>query len=350
MVNGTKTSSTAFLLLISTCSLWQGCDANHLEPVTLSGSTMGTTYSVRLDLRHASVDLQNLKRDIGAVVDRIDRQMSTYQEDSEVSRFNRAAADDWFLISEETAYVIAAALDVGQQTGGALDITVGPLVRLWCFGPRASGEKAPPAEAGIAGVLEHVGFAKLQLRRQPPAVRKEVPLLEIDLSSVAKGYAVDQIAELLENRGIQNFLVEIGGELRARGKRPDGDDWRVGIERPDAHRRLAQTVIPLVDGALATSGDYRNFFEHAGQRFSHLLDPSTGRPVEHSLVSVSVVAPTCLEADALATALLVLGPERGYDWAVSHGLAALFLSLGADGSVKARASPSWPTALTDVAR
>ena len=329
-------------------SLLLFASAVRAEPLTLRGATMGTTYHIKLVSAPEMVDVTRLHADVEEVLAEIDRQMSTYRPDSELSRFNRAAAGEWFPVSAATAKVVAAAREISEKTAGALDVTVGPLVRLWHFGPpddTAQSERSnfePPADALLNAAREHVGYRKLEVRTDSPALRKKIDELDVDLSSIAPGFAIDRLAGLLADRGIDDFMVEIGGEVRAAGRRPDGAPWRVAIERPIAGRRELQTAIRLVDAAIATAGDYQKFFEYAGRRYSHIIDPATGRPVGHSLSSVTVVADSCLAADGWDTPLLVLGPERGYECAERHGVAALFISHDGGGE-SVRATSAWQT-------
>jgi len=314
------------------------------ERLMFGGPTMGTTYHVRLVAESADVDVSGLQADIEALLAEIDRQMSTYRDDSELSRFNRAPADRWFAVSAATAKVVAAAQEISRKTDGALDVTVGPLLQLWHFGPDAATNVAAKADLPTDEMLKaartHVGYEKLEVRLNPPALRKLTDRLEVDLSSIAPGYAVDRMAAILAEPGIDNFMVEIGGEVRTAGRRSDGKPWRVAIERPLVERREMQMALPLVDAAISTAGDYRKFFEHAGRRYSHIINPATGRPVEHSLASVTVVADTCIEADGWDTPLLVLGPERGFQCAKENGIAALFISRDKPREA-ARATPAW---------
>jgi thiamine biosynthesis lipoprotein len=316
------------------------------EPLVIRGATMGTTYQIKIAADPATVDLQRLHADVKTVLAEIDRQMSSWRPDSEVSRFNRAAAGEWFAVSAATAEVAAAAEEISGKTGGALDITVGPLVRLWHFGPDAAGKKGakrafvPPTEEAIAAARKLVGYQRLEVRTSPPALRKEIDGLEIDLSSIASGFAIDRLAALIEKRGLENFLVEIGGEVRAVGKRAAGKPWQVAVERPIAGQREMQVALPLVAAAIATAGDYQKFFEYDGKRYSHIIDPATGRPVEHRLASVSVVAESCLAADGWDTPLLVLGPERGFACAEKHDIAALFIVHGDQGD-EVRTTAAW---------
>jgi len=312
----------------------------NARPITFSGATMGTTYTVSIDALPADVSLSSLSRDVDAILDRIEGRMSTYDPASELSRFNADETTDWVAMSGETVEVVDAAITVSELTDGGFDITVGPLVELWGFG--ASGRPpAIPSDDAIATTLERVGYRKVRTRRAPPALRKSRGDVEIDLSAIAKGYAVDQVADHLESASVSDFLVEIGGEMRARGRNPHGSPWRVGIERPDPGPRSVHRVLLLQDAALATSGDYRNFFEAEGRWFSHTIDPRTGRPVTHELASVSVVDVTSMRADALATGLTVMGPAAGRALAQREGLAVLFILRAGPGFRE-----EWTPALT----
>lgn len=317
------------------------------ETVNFRGATMGTTYHIKAVQVDASVDREKLHAEIERILAEVDRQMSTYRPDSELSRFNRAAAGEWFDVSPATAKVVAAAQEISEKTAGALDVTVGPLVRLWHHGPKDAGDAgaaerpfSPPSDEEIADVRKVVGYEKLTVRKNPPALRKCVDGLEVDLSSIASGYTIDRLAELLAARGIDDFMVEIGGEIRASGRREDGMPWRVAVERPAAGPRELFVALPLRDAAIATAGDYRKFFEFEGRRYSHVIDPATGRPVEHQLASVTVVAETCMAADGWDTPLLVMGVERGAECAEKHKIAALFL-WSEGGEVKSRTTAAW---------
>jgi thiamine biosynthesis lipoprotein len=319
--------------------------ATHAETLTFGGPTMGTTYHVRFAASKSSpIDAQALQREVESLLAEIDRQMSTYRDDSELSRFNRASAGEWFAVSPATAEVVAAAQEISRKTRGPLDITVGPLVRLWNFGPKktsmARSNFEPPSEAAIQSARKLVGYEKLEARIDPPALRKLTEGLEVDLSSIAPGYAVDQIGAMLSEQGITEYIVEIGGEIRAAGRRDDGKPWRVAIERPLLKRREMYAAVALEDAAISTAGDYRKFFEHDGKRYSHIIDPGTGRPVEHTLASVTVAADTCLEADGWDTALLVMGQDRGFDYAEKNGIAALFIVRG-ETDQAARTTVAW---------
>lgn len=320
------------LRLAALLALFLGLVAFRMWPrapvvTQLSGKTMGTTWAVKVvGLPCAPQDAQ---RAVAAALDGVDQAMSTWKPDSELSRLNRHEGPAPFPLSKATREVLELSLEVSQRSGGAFDVTVGPLVDAWGFGP--PGEREPPTEDAIAALREVVGSRHLELSEA--GVTKAQPRVRVDLSAVAKGYGVDRAAAALEALGARRYLVEVGGELRARGLNAEGAPWQVGVERPDPGARAVQRVVPLIDAALATSGDYRNFFERGGRRFSHTIDPRTGRPIEHALASVSVVADTCARADAWATALNVLGPDEGLALARRERLSAWFVSRQADGGL-----------------
>jgi thiamine biosynthesis lipoprotein len=292
---------------------------------------MGTTWHVTY------VDSGHLVREgeilagIEARLEEVNASMSTYREDSEISRLNTAPLDTWVDVSLPFYTVLSTALEVGRSSGGAYDVTVGPLVNLWGFGPQSGPDKVPDP-ALIATLLQQVGQEKLRLDREGLRVKKLADL-SLDFSSLAKGYAVDQVALWLEEQGITRYLVEVGGEMRAAGLSGRGDPWRIAIEQPEIDAHGVAAALELSDMAIATSGDYRNYFELAGQRYSHSIDPRTGFPVAHELVSVTVVHASAMVADAWATALIVLGPQRADEVAELHGLAVYFIQRDAGGYV-----------------
>lgn len=311
--------------------------------VAFSGPTMGTRYTVSLALDPQSPeeppDLAKIKLQVNNRLAEINRLMSTYDPNSELSRFNRYDGDDWFSVSPETAQVVSAALEIAARSSGAFDPTVGPVVNLWGFGPQKDLVE-PPSDAAIADALENVGYQNVTVQMDPPALKKSLPSVYLDLSGIAKGYASDSVSELLKELGFANSMVEIGGEVRTRGRKKDKRPWRIGIEQPDERSRRVHAAVRLVDAGMATSGDYRNFFEYQGVRYSHTVDPTTGRPVTHNAASASIVAATAMEADALATAVLVMGDERGYDWCREQGLAAMLLVRDGDEIVE-RTTPEF---------
>ncbi|QDU40403.1 Thiamine biosynthesis lipoprotein ApbE precursor [Maioricimonas rarisocia] len=324
---------SVLIVLFAVCGLpWAPAAARAAgsdELVSLSGETMGTTWHVKVTSPADGPDSDTLLAGIGETLERVNDQMSTWREDSELSRFNRHETDTWFEVSAETATVVAAALELSERTGGAFDPTVGPLVRLWNFGPNP-GEREIPDEETIATARQRVGYEQIEVRLVPPALRKSQPSVELDLSAIAKGFGVDEVAAWVKQAGASGAMVEIGGEVRTFGTKPDGTDWKIGIEQPTVGRRAVGRVVALKGKSLATSGDYRNFFVADGERFSHTIDPRTGRPVTHELASVSVVSDDCMRADGWATALMVLGPEAGMALAEEQGLAASFLIRSED--------------------
>lgn len=311
------------LLLLLACLLAVACSR---PPVVhdLQGQTMGTYWKVRVGELPPNLTLPALREEVEAVLEAVNAEMSTYREDALITRFNRAAPGEAVDLPSGFARVVAAALALADDTGGAYDPTVGPLVNLWGFGP--DGQRAaPPTAEEIAAARERVGWERLDF--DPVTGRLVQPGgVYLDLSSIAKGDAVDRIVELLRVRGVRSALVDIGGDMRALGARPDGTPWRIAVERPVPGARDIHSLIALpADQAVATSGSYRNFFESGGRVFSHTIDPRTAEPVAHRLVSVTVVADDCLQADAVATALSVLGPEEGIVFARERGLAVLLL-------------------------
>ncbi|NCF15794.1 MAG: FAD:protein FMN transferase ApbE [Gammaproteobacteria bacterium] len=309
------------LLLLLALALGACGDNRSLE---LTGQAMGTTFNVVLVEPPESIATDELETELIAVLQSVDQLASTWRDDSELTAFNLDLSIDWIPVSKDFCALLESALEVSTMTGGAFDLTIGPLTNLWGFGP--DGQiTGPPSDDEIAAAKHRVGFDLLEADCAERLVRKDVPDLYVDLSGWAKGYAVDQLAELLDARGIENYLVEIGGELRVRGKNRDNDKWAIGIEAPSTSARVPHAILRVTDNSVATSGDYRNYFEHDGQRFSHTIDARTGRPVTHNLAAVTVVNPSTAYADAMATALLVLGPEDGPQLARELGIAGYFL-------------------------
>ncbi len=312
-----------------------GCGAGARDAMTrLSGPTMGTGYRISLPQRLTADETETVRASVEAALGRVDALMSTYRSDSELSAFNAAGAKEWLDVAPDTAAVMAEALGTGSLSGGAFDVTVGPLVDLWGFGP--GDRQGVPSDEAIADAAALSGQNALRFLPKR-GIAKDRDGLRVDLSGIAKGHAVDLVAERLEAAGFDSYLIDVGGELKARGRKADGAIWRVGIERPVPGEHQVQRVVTLEGGAIATSGDYRNFFERGGRRYSHTIDPRTGRPVEHTLASVSVIADSAMTADSLSTALMVMGPEEGLALAESLELPALFL-LRSDGNIVERAT------------
>ena len=313
------------------------CGGGRPGEVVLQGGTMGTHYSVKM--LHDGTGVESLQEEVESVLDGIEDEMSTYRPESEISRFNAQVSTDWYGVSRDFCGNVEQALEISALTGGAFDITVGPIVNLWGFGPGDIVE-SPPSDEAIEALLAVVGYEHLHADCDRPALRKDLGNLMLDMSAFGKGLAVDRVAALLDDRGIDNYLVEIGGELRLRGHNRSGEAWAIGIELPLDDERRPHTILHLTDAAMATSGDYRNFFVSGGQRYSHLIDTRTGRPVRHALASVTVVDAAGYRADALATALLVMGPDDGMQLALRENLPVLFL-VRRDGGFDEFTSPAF---------
>ncbi|MEM6987594.1 MAG: FAD:protein FMN transferase [Pseudomonadota bacterium] len=312
-----------FALAFFMAAVLVACGPPRDEPMRLAGQTMGTTWSLVLS-QSAGQDQARLQSAIERELVAVNDLASTWQADSELSRFNADDSGDWIAVSPALHGLFNQARDINSASEGAFDATVGPLVNLWGFGPDKTPERVPDDDE-IAAAKARSGPDVWQLKATPPSARKSDPGVYVDLSALAKGYGVDRIGALLKKRGASNFLVEIGGELLASGVSPRGDAWKIGIEKPQASDRGVHVAVSLKDGGLATSGDYRNFFERDGVRYSHTIDPRDGKPITHRLASVSVYAADSATADAWATALMVLGEEKGFEVAEQRELAAYFL-------------------------
>ena len=314
------------------------------------GTTMGTTYVVKLSVAPMpEPEHRRVAEAIERRLERVEALMSTYRPDSEISRFNRWRNDQPFEVSRETLEVVRLAQQVSASTEGAFDITVAPLVAAWGFGVHAS-DNGRPTRNELHSLQERVGYRLLDLGSGDRTLRKQHPELTLDLSAIAKGYGVDEVAEELESRGYSDYLVEVGGEVRTRGKNSLGLPWSVGIERPSKSDRVVGTAVQLGNRALATSGNYRNFHERFGRTVSHTIDPRTGRPVDHSVASVSVIHARAVMADALATAFHVLGDEEGYELALREGLAVRFVSGDGSGGCAERVTPAFQALVRPGAR
>jgi len=310
------------ILMIASCS------DKPLAVAHLQGQTMGTTYNVKYVLAEGEKEVEGLQEEIDAELVNINKLMSTYDTTSELSRFNQYRYSDNFEVSKETLTVVNEALRLARLSDGVLDVTVGPLVNLWGFGPNKRPEKVP-TQADIDAVRDYVGYEKLSTT--PTGLMKANPMLYVDLSTIAKGYGVDEVAAILDAHNLQHYLVEIGGEMRVKGERGDGSEWLIAIEKPVTTERAVQKVVSIGTNAIATSGDYRNYYEEDGKRYSHLIDPNTGSPITHDLVSVTVVNPSSMIADGLATAFNVMGWQRAIDLAEQEQLAVFLIRRTADG-------------------
>ncbi|AOM40948.1 FAD:protein FMN transferase [Xenorhabdus hominickii] len=285
------------------------------EQQNLNGQTMGTYYSVKYVADSSASSPENLQKEIDRRLEEVNDQMSTYRPNSELSRFNQSReVNKPFPVSAATAKVVKEAIRINQLTEGALDVTVGPLVNLWGFGPEGRVTKAPTDEE-LAIRRAWTGIGNLSVAGNN--LVKSIPELYVDLSSIAKGYGVDVVTEYLESQNIKNYMVDIGGEVRTLGQNGKGSPWRIAIEKPSdsGMTQSAQEIIEPGNMSIATSGDYRNYFEQNGVRYSHTIDPKTSRPIMHNLVSITVIASTCMSADGFSTGLDVLGPEKGMELA-----------------------------------
>lgn len=298
--------------------MFQACHRH--EESLIGGNTMGTTWSLRSE--QTTTETQHLVQNH---LDRRETVLSHWKPDSAVSRFNDSHSTDWQPVPRELIQVVNLARDIASKTEGALDITLAPLIDLWGFG--ASGpSRSIPSGTQITEAQTRCGWSHLQVRLDPPALKKDLPNLRINVASITEGFVIDELIALLKQRGLSDFLLEVGGEVAAIGHAPDGKPWRVGIQTPEATPGDAMQTIPLKDLCIATSGNYRQRFEKDGQSFSHLIDPRTGHPVAHALTSVSVIHPICALADGYATALMILGPERGREIADKLGLRVIWIT------------------------
>lgn len=320
------TNKTIFPLLVLITSTLSNCQSppHEQQPTVLSGNTMGTTYTVKINSDDAEIQKNTLLTAINQRLDDINQQMSTYIDTSSISLFNQAMTTDWIDIPLETYTVIKEALRIHQLSHHSFDITISPLVNLWGFGTQPQ-KNIIPHQTAIQKALDNIGSEHINIRSNPYAIKKNKAQISIDLSAIAKGFAVDLIADLLDEMKFTNYLVEIGGEIKSKGINPNGDIWHIGIEQPINDQRSVQISINLNNMGMATSGDYRNYFEKNGTRYSHTIDPTTGKPITHNLASVTVLHPSTMTADAMATALLVLGLEDGLKLAHQENLAVLFI-------------------------
>lgn len=290
-----------------------------------SGPVMGTRYRVKVVMDEApSKQIYEIEKASTTALENVNAKMSHYLDDSEVSRINTWSQDDPYPISSDTLEVLQHAMEISSTTEGAFDITVAPLVDAWGFGPPGRMPQSPD-KTEIDQLLERTGWEMLQVDRASSSISKSRPDLSLDLSAIAKGYAVDKVADALDAQGVEHYMIEVGGEVRTKGRNEQDEPWKIGIERPiPGGDQAIELVVPMSDSSMATSGDYRNYYEVEGERISHTIDPRSGYPITHSVASVTVVGPLCVRADAYATALLVLGPQ-GFDLAEELGLAAYFL-------------------------
>ncbi len=301
------------------------------ELKTLSGQSMGTTWTVRFidPQQRSDKTVQTL---IQNELDLVVAQMSTWQQDSNLSIFNRAAANTWHVLPEPFFKVLDCALKVAAETDGAFDPTVGTLVNIWGFGPE--GQRiSPPDPAQVKALHRNCGWQKLQLDRDNMRVLQPGGVY-VDFSGIAKGYSVDRVSHALKDAGIENYLIEVGGELYGKGIKPDGQPWWIALETSPAEKKMSESIIALHGLAVATSGNYRRYFEHHDQHYAHTIDPRTGFPIDrasNALVSVTVLHAECMLADALATAFTVMGAQAALAYAKQNNIATLLVEHYHDG-------------------
>ena len=315
-----------FTILFIVTLLLSGCfpakDPNSKKEFLLQGRTMGTTYNIKVVGIEEDLKLEQLQKEIDATLVQVNNEMSTYQPDSEITMFNESQGFEPVKISDGFRVVLSEALRIGELTDGMLDVTIGPLVNLWGFGPDYQPERVP-TDGEQAEARKKVGLSKILLN--DTGLSKTQPDVYVDLSTIAKGYGVDVVADLIASKGISDYLVEIGGEMRLSGFKDNGTLWHIAVEKPVSTERSVHQIVVPKNNAVATSGDYRNYIEVDGQRYSHIIDPKTGAPINHKLVSVTVVHPSSMTADGLSTAIMVMGPEQGVAFAQKHGLAAMLI-------------------------
>ncbi|MDA7951747.1 MAG: FAD:protein FMN transferase [Pirellulaceae bacterium] len=340
-------------LFVATLFSATGCRNSHQpqppqqskKVVSISGKTMGTTYSILVVSDTESSVTKKLQSLVDKRLEAINQKMSSYVVTSEISRFSHTEDTSWQDVSSETLEVLEEAQKISRQSDGTFDVTVGPLVNLWNFGPGAKETFTPPDQIVISKALTNIGFEKLELNLEKGQIRKSRPALKVNLSAIAKGYAVDQIGDLLIEHNYPNFMVEIGGEILTHGQKPGKKDWVIGVQNPGVSSGSDLMKVNLSGLAVATSGGYNNYFEYKGQKYSHTINPKDGWPVTHRLDSVTVFAESCMRADGLATALMVMGEKVGLAFAEEEKIAAIFLFTDAEGKKKVEFSSSVKTVL-----
>ena len=326
----------ALVLLLAACS---ESDRPLESPVRLEGGIFGSFYQVTIADPLTQGQARALEEGFVEELEAVDAAMSIYRDDAELMAFNQAPVGEWQPLSDELIEVLAIGQAVAEDSGGAFDMTVGGLVNLWSFGSEARPREIPD-DAVLAERLAEVGSDSIEVDVERLQARR-LRDVTVDLGGVAKGHGTDRVAAYLDRQGIDHYLVNLGGDLVVRGYRDsESQPWRIGIEAPLDDRQEAQHVVPLHDISVATSGDYRNYFEDDGRRYSHTIDPRTGRPIEHRLASVSVAHPSNAWADAWATAMMVLGEEQGMALAREQGLSVLMI-VREDEGWSSRVSPGF---------
>lgn len=333
----------ALVLLLGVGGWWR---SQHIEHPARWGETMGTSYSIRISGKVKRKQLQQLTRQIDAALEEVNRQMSTWDPESEISQFNHSTSTVPITVSKDFVTVVARALEYSKTTDGAFDPTLQPLLNLWGFGSESTEQDIIPSDDKILAARASTGWEKVSVS-QPDRLCKLLPDLSLSLAAIAKGYGVDAIARILEDNGFENWFVEVGGEVAVQGHNPEGVPWKIGIQYPGINpmdERL-QGILHITNGAVATSGDYRNYKKVNGEIYSHILDPRTGRTVLSDTASVTVYAPGCTDADAMATSLFVMGADEGLEWIEKRPDAeAMFLIRAESGEIIERFSYGFPEA------
>jgi len=313
---------------------------------SFSGNTMGTSYQVKIVLPKGQVLPEGIGEKIYACLSKIDDLMSTYKSDSELSRFNQHKDNTPFPVSIETREVFNISLEIARQTDGAFDLTVFPLVEIWGFGPKSIQQ--PPTKEQIENAKKNVDYQKIEIL--PEGIKKHNPEIQCDFSAVAKGYAVDKVAELLDQNSFNSYMIEVGGEVRVKGEKFPGTAWTIGIERPVSMEHSIFLAIKLKDRAMASSGNYRNFYFWEGKKYSHEIDPHTGYPVPNTIAAVSVINPSCAYADAYATAFMVMGKEKAFRFAEKYHIPALFIYPINETQFKEQTTSAWEQIINNSSR
>lgn len=332
-----------FLIIILLTSLC-ACQNLNKELMVINGLTMGTSYSIKIVLNGIALDKNTVHRNIEKILADINQAMSTYIDDSELSLFNQSRTTDWQVLSADLYRVIEHGNQLSLISNGAFDITVGPLVNLWGFGP-APYTRDTPSDSVIQSIKQHTGYEKLDFDESSHRISKSDPVVTIDLAGIAKGFAIDKIAQYLDEWGVTDYLVEIGGELIGKGTNAKQQAWQIGIEQANPLKRSVQRIVSLDNIAMASSGDYRNYFEKYGIRYSHTINPLTGSPITHTLAAVTVLHSSAMHADALATAFMVSGPEKSLALANDIGV-ALFMIIKTNSGFEERYNEHFQPYLT----
>ncbi|MCG7488673.1 FAD:protein FMN transferase [Vibrio sp. Of14-4] len=319
-----------WLVVFASLFIIAGCE-KPVDQVHLSGPTMGTTYNIKYIVAEGQPTPDVVQKEVDRLLEQVNDQMSTYRTDSELSLFNQSESSQPFEVSPQTATVVKEAIRLNNLTLGALDVTVGPLVNLWGFGPEARPEVVP-SDNELKKRKAETGIEHLSVNGN--ALSKDIPNLYVDLSTIAKGWGVDVVADYIESQGILNYMVEVGGEMRLKGLNREGVKWRIAIEKPTVDERAIQEIIEPGDMAIATSGDYRNYFEKEGVRYSHIINPQTGKPINHKVVSVTVLDKSSMTADGLATGLMVLGEDKGMKVANDNNIPVFMIVKSSDGFIE----------------